>query len=91
MTCEGPGVRVDTNEHVCLDIKLEVGQLVETITVSEGASLVRTTKRIPVNEKISLQSRCDVPNTKPTNSAFGFITSQTNEPRAIQMALRLVW
>jgi len=59
-------------------------------------------KRIPVNEKIYLQFRSeffnvmnhpvfDVPNTKPTNSAFGFITSQTNEPRAIQMALRLVW
>jgi hypothetical protein len=59
-------------------------------------------KRIPVNEKIHLQFRCeffnlmnhpifDAPNTNPTNSSFGFITSQTNDPRVIQMALRLVW
>ena len=59
-------------------------------------------KRIPVNEKIHLQFRCesfnlmnhpifDAPNTNPTNSGFGFITGQTNQPRTIQMVLRLVW
>ncbi len=71
---------------------------------SDGSNIVDLSvlKRIPVNERIYFQFRCEsfnllnhplfeAPNTNPTNSNFGFINTQSNEPRTIQMALRLVW
>jgi hypothetical protein len=59
-------------------------------------------KNNAITEKINLQYRCDIfnslnhpifaaPNVGPTAATFGRITSQSNLPRSIQMALRLVW
>ena len=59
-------------------------------------------KNIPLRERLRLQYRCDffnalnhpqfaAPNLSPTSAAFSTITSQHNEPRIIQMALRLFW
>ncbi len=59
-------------------------------------------KNIPIREHLKLQYRCeffnalnhpvfDVPKVGPANSNFGTISKQANLPRAIQMALRLVW
>jgi hypothetical protein len=59
-------------------------------------------KNNPIREKVNLQYRCDffnalnhpifaAPNLTPTNASFGTIASQSNLPRSIQMALRLVW
>jgi len=37
-------------------------------------------------------ARLDAPNLTPTSTSFGVITTQAQDnPRAIQMALRLVW
>jgi hypothetical protein len=55
-----------------------------------------------IAEKINLQFRCDMfnalnhpifaaPNVSPTAATFGKITSQSNLPRSVQLALRLVW
>jgi hypothetical protein len=59
-------------------------------------------KNTPIIEKLNLQFRCEFfnglnhsafnpPNLTPTSSSFGLITGQLNSPRAIQMALRLIW
>ncbi|MEK7408544.1 MAG: carboxypeptidase regulatory-like domain-containing protein [Acidobacteriota bacterium] len=59
-------------------------------------------KNTPIREKVSLQFRFETFNTlnrpqlggpqlSPTSASFARITSQANSPRAIQMALRLIW
>ncbi len=59
-------------------------------------------KEFSIREKATLQYRFEAfnalnhpvfggPNTSPTSSAFATISSQANSPRAIQMALRMVW
>jgi hypothetical protein len=53
-------------------------------------------------ERVRLQYRAEffnalnhpqfsAPNLSPTSSTFGTITGQANNPRQIQMALRLTW
>jgi hypothetical protein len=60
------------------------------------------TKSFSLFERARLQFRAEsfnvcnrptfeAPNLTPTSSAFGLITSQTNSPRAIQLALRLTF
>ncbi|MDX1984068.1 MAG: TonB-dependent receptor, partial [Bryobacteraceae bacterium] len=59
-------------------------------------------KAFPIRESLNLTYRCEFfnltntpifsgPNLAPTNSNFGLITNQANQPRRIQMALRLVF
>jgi hypothetical protein len=59
-------------------------------------------KRIEIREKMYLQLRFEVfnvfnhatfqfPNLAPTNSAFGLITGQSNQPRSIQAGARFVF
>ncbi len=59
-------------------------------------------KAFPIRESLNLTYRCEffnltntpifsAPNLSPTNSNFGLITNQANQPRRIQMALRLVF
>ncbi|MBL8210594.1 MAG: TonB-dependent receptor [Bryobacterales bacterium] len=59
-------------------------------------------KAFPIRERLSLTYRCEffnltntpifsAPNLSPTNTNFGLITNQANQPRRIQMALRLVF
>jgi hypothetical protein len=59
-------------------------------------------KDTPIKENLRLQFRAEffnalnhpqfgTPNTTPTSSSFGMITSQYNLPRTVQMALKLVW
>lgn len=59
-------------------------------------------KRIDIREKSYLQLRFEVlnvmnhasfafPHVAPTNSAFGLITGQSNQPRSIQVGARLVF
>jgi hypothetical protein len=61
---------------------------------------VNLAKNFTITEKVRLQFRAEAfnvcnhplfgsPNTSPTSSSFGVITTQTNSPRAIQFALRL--
>ena len=63
---------------------------------------VNMTKSFSLFERARLQFRAEsfnvcnrptfeAPNLTPTSSAFGLITSQTNSPRAIQLALRLTF
>ena len=63
---------------------------------------VNVTKSFHLFERARLQFRAEsfnvcnrpmfeAPNLTPTSSAFGLITSQTNSPRAIQLALRLTF
>jgi hypothetical protein len=60
------------------------------------------TKDFPIFERLRLQFRAEFfnamnhpefssPALAPTSSNFGKITSQANSPRAIQLALRLIW
>jgi hypothetical protein len=59
-------------------------------------------KNFPLKERVRLQYRCELfnvanhplfgpPDVSPTSSTFGRIQTQANQPRRIQMALRLVW
>ncbi len=59
-------------------------------------------KAFAIRESLNLTYRCEFfnltntpifsgPNLSPTNSNFGLITNQANQPRRIQMALRLVF
>ena len=59
-------------------------------------------KRFDIREKTYLQLRFEVfnvlnhasfafPNVAPTNSAFGLITGQSNQPRSVQVGARLVF
>jgi hypothetical protein len=59
-------------------------------------------KQVHFLESLQLQYRCEFfnlfnhplfngPNLTPTSSSFGLLTSQSNLPRRVQMALRLVW
>ncbi|MBS1827612.1 MAG: TonB-dependent receptor [Acidobacteria bacterium] len=59
-------------------------------------------KAFHITEKVHMTYRCEFfnstnrpifsgPNLAPTNSNFGIITNQANQPRRIQMALRLVF
>ncbi len=59
-------------------------------------------KNFTLRERIRLQYRCEffnapnhplfgAPDVSPTSTTFGQIRTQANEPRRIQMALRLVW
>ncbi|MCX6635794.1 MAG: TonB-dependent receptor, partial [Acidobacteria bacterium] len=59
-------------------------------------------KDFPIRERLKLQYRCeffnaanhplfDVPDNSPTSSTFGKIQIQVNQPRRIQMALKVVW
>ena len=59
-------------------------------------------KTFPITERLNLTYRCEffnmtntpifsAPQLAPTNSNFGLITNQANQPRRIQMALRLVF
>ncbi|HWB85670.1 MAG TPA: carboxypeptidase-like regulatory domain-containing protein [Bryobacteraceae bacterium] len=59
-------------------------------------------KSFSIAEKLRLQVRFETfnttnrvgfgaPNTTPTSTAFGTITSQANSPRRVQIGLRLVW
>jgi len=59
-------------------------------------------KAFEITERVSLTYRCEAfnatnrpifsaPNLSPTNTNFGLITNQANQPRRIQMALRLVF
>lgn len=63
---------------------------------------VSVTKDFALWERANLQFRADsfnvmnhplfgAPNVTPTNSTFGTITTQTNQPRVIQVALRLLF
>jgi hypothetical protein len=63
---------------------------------------VAIVKNNAITEKINLQYRCEIfnslnhpifaaPTVSPTSAQFGRITSQSNLPRSIQMALHLVW
>jgi hypothetical protein len=69
------------------------------ITNQVNASML---KRFNIRERMYLQLRFEVfnllnhpsfgfPNVAPTNSAFGLITSQSNQPRSIQCGARLVF
>ena len=66
---------------------------------SSDASLI---KQIPIHESIRLEARIDglniynqtsfgVPNTTPTSTTFGAVTTQKNVPRRFQAALRLTF
>ena len=59
-------------------------------------------KDFPIYERLKLQYRCEFfnslnhptfgdPDVSATSSTFGRIQSQSNQPRRIQMALRLMW
>lgn len=59
-------------------------------------------KAIPIKERLNMTFRCEffnltntpifsAPQLAPTNSNFGLITNQANQPRRIQLALRLVF
>ena len=59
-------------------------------------------KDFAIRERLRLQFRCeffnafnhpvfDAPDNSPTSSTFGKISNQSNLPRRIQMALRLIW
>lgn len=59
-------------------------------------------KTFPIRERLALTYRCEFfnatntpifggPQLAPTNSNFGLITGQANQPRRVQMALRLVF
>ena len=59
-------------------------------------------KAFPIRERLHLTYRCEffnatntpiflAPQLAPTNSNFGLITGQANQPRRLQMALRLVF
>ena len=63
---------------------------------------VNLTKSVRIRENIRLQFRAEAynlanrplfeaPNLTPTSASFGYITSTTNSPRAIQLALRLTF
>ncbi|HWB82903.1 MAG TPA: carboxypeptidase regulatory-like domain-containing protein [Bryobacteraceae bacterium] len=63
---------------------------------------VNLTKSFVVHENVKVQFRAESfnllnrplfssPNLTPTSSTFGYITSDTNSPRAIQLALRLTF
>jgi hypothetical protein len=63
---------------------------------------VSLSKRTLIKENVRLVFKCDAfnalnhpmfgaPNATPTSSSFGYITSQTNSERKIQMGLRLEW
>jgi hypothetical protein len=69
------------------------------ITNQVNASVL---KRFNIREKMYLQVRFEVfnllnhpsfgfPNVAPTNSAYGLITSQSNQPRSIQVGARFVY
>jgi hypothetical protein len=69
------------------------------ITNQVNASVL---KRFDIREKMYLQLRFEVfnllnhpsfgfPNVAPTNSAFGLITSQSNQPRSVQVGARFVY
>ena len=66
---------------------------------SSDASLI---KQLPIHESMRLEARIDglnifnqvsfgVPNTTPTSTAFGSVTTQKNVPRRFQAALRLTF
>ena len=66
---------------------------------SSDASLV---KQIPIHESVRLEARIDtlnifnqvsfgVPNTTPTSTAFGTVTTQKNVPRRLQATIRLTF
>jgi hypothetical protein len=59
-------------------------------------------KQFSFRERVKLQYRFEAfnafnhpvfaaPNTTPTSTAFGTITSQANSPRTVQMGLRMEW
>jgi hypothetical protein len=59
-------------------------------------------RKFQIRENLRLSYRCEffnsmnhpqfaAPNLSPTSSSFGAITSQNNEPRIVQMSLRLAW
>lgn len=59
-------------------------------------------KSFRITEKVNMTYRCEffngtnrpifsAPNVDPTNTNFGLVTNQANQPRRIQMALRLVF
>lgn len=59
-------------------------------------------KTFPIKERLNMTFRCEffnltntpifsAPNLSPTNTNFGLITNQANQPRRLQMALRLVF
>ena len=59
-------------------------------------------KSFPIRERLQLTYRCEffnatntpifnAPQLAPTNSNFGLITGQANQPRRVQMALRFVF
>jgi hypothetical protein len=63
---------------------------------------VNLTKSFVIHENVKIQFRAEsfnltnrplfaAPNLTPTSSTFGYITSDTNSPRAIQLALRLTF
>jgi hypothetical protein len=63
---------------------------------------VNLTKSFVIHENVKMQFRAEsynianrplfeAPNLTPTSSTFGYITSTTNSPRAIQLALRLTF
>ena len=63
---------------------------------------VNLTKSFVIHENIKVQFRAEsfnltnrpvfaTPNMTVTSSTFGYITSTTNSPRAIQLALRLTF
>jgi hypothetical protein len=69
------------------------------ITNQVNASIL---KRFNIRERTYLQMRFEVfnllnhpsfsfPNVAPTNSAFGLITAQSNQPRSVQIGARLVF
>ena len=59
-------------------------------------------KAFQITERVAMTYRCEffnstnrpifsAPNLQPTATNFGLITNQANQPRRIQMALRLVF